>query len=466
MNKKKVAVIACLLILSLALIACNKVWRQDEVTGAQLDKPVESNGGLVVKQGKHIYFVNGYEGADIENEFGTPLKTAILRAELDENGNIVEDSQTVIVPKNIYTSSTDSGIYIYDGWIYYATPNVDKDTDGNASTTHLDFMRTKLDATITQRLHTIDSRTVEFRFTEGRLVFVEDSTIYSLDLNAKKVTDASSLKTLAEDISASKIIYAPDSDFGSYVLYTKNPSDDLSSKTYNELYAVNADGTKNVKILGETSYTDNVDDLANIFKVTVLKYQLETAGLTVYYTKSATVGGSSVAKGLFCYQFSDTTFTFDKSKEKQLTYNTVSTIYPLGYNEGVLIGQTASITLAKSDENGKPLFMDNEQRTIINRAATVRFILNGYVYYTNSSSITAIYRFPMSLDGVEEKVADISPTTTGFAMEVLGDWLYYIDTGYNYIYRVNLNTVDGEKELVGKMTETDAEKLAEEEADD
>ena len=89
MNKKIIAVIALVLVLTVGLVACNgKTYKASGVADGNkyASSPVENNGSFVVKQGNYIYFVNAYVGADAENKFGKQEKSCLYRAELDENG--------------------------------------------------------------------------------------------------------------------------------------------------------------------------------------------------------------------------------------------------------------------------------------------------------------------------------------------------------------------------------------------
>ena len=92
MNKKIIAVIALVLVLTIGLVACNgKTYKSSGVADGNkyASSPVENNGSFVVKQGGYVYFVNAYVGADAENKFGKQEKSCLYRAELDENGNII-----------------------------------------------------------------------------------------------------------------------------------------------------------------------------------------------------------------------------------------------------------------------------------------------------------------------------------------------------------------------------------------
>ena len=173
MKKKIIGVVSLLalvVILATALVACNP-YKWNGIGGGDPSAEVESNGGYVVKQGKYLYYINGYEGTGgSNNEWGTPVKQSIVRSELNEDGSVNNATTKVVVPKIIYNSSAKGGFAIFGEWIYYATPNNDRDKNGTASTTDTDFMRTKIDASVTQRLGKINTRSAEYLFTPTRVL--------------------------------------------------------------------------------------------------------------------------------------------------------------------------------------------------------------------------------------------------------------------------------------------------------
>ena len=106
MKKKLLSLIICVLLISVmafTLVACNENYKQDAIETDLTDKTVESNGGLAVRVGKYLYFINGYADEGGENDFGEAVKGAIMRVEL-ENGAPKANTLKTIVPKNVYNT--------------------------------------------------------------------------------------------------------------------------------------------------------------------------------------------------------------------------------------------------------------------------------------------------------------------------------------------------------------------------
>jgi hypothetical protein len=164
MAKNKATKLIALLLLSLILVtavfaACsntNFIYPENLPSGSD----IESNGGMAVRYGDYVYFVNGYQGDNtVSNSFGgindttgkNSVKTGdIVRAKTSDLLSIfgewyeenkeesdfetllqekVYDFAEVVVPRFYFTRNTSStnswvnGLYIFGGRLYFTTPN-------------------------------------------------------------------------------------------------------------------------------------------------------------------------------------------------------------------------------------------------------------------------------------------------------------------------------------------------------
>lgn len=471
MNKKYLVIIALIIVLAFSLAACNNnTHKQDAVENTQSGQPIVNNGGVLVRQGSYIYYVNSYIGVDAENTFGSQKISCLMRANVAEDGTLSD--KIIMVPKNIY-----SGIYIYGDWIYYTTPNVDKDKKGEINDTYLDIYRTSTDRTVTQRLYTINNRDADVFFSSSCVLVYSNNTISKIDLNKKnlkKIQDDDNYVTVLDKVTAVTHLDV-DNAFGATLLAVQSKDDKVSYRNYNTLYAVGADGSAAVVIGADTYRTSaqiEAGDYSADAQTSVIDYVAEGDSLTLFYTSTVknSVGADEVT--LNCYKFDDTSFSFDTDKEKVVKENYSGTaIEALSYEDGAIVTSSALpyIALVKNNTVSKIATTD------IARALSVKCVYDGYVYYTDSSSANVIYRFALTFEGetdnrVEEKVCDISMETTLFPPEADGGYLYYMDgtkytDGANYLYRVKLDKAQI-TELIGNMSAADAadvEKAEEEE---
>jgi hypothetical protein len=191
-----VAIVAVLVLCLGTFAACSgdrysrvNIQGDPQDTGYQ----VVGNGGSAVQYGNYIYFINGakgYEDTDGKNNiFGEVEKGALYRAALlgdkvenDRFGNTfalkrdadgsglslaarksadykgdeiyVADVQ-LVAPKVIGTGGyAGGGIFIFDDYLYYASPHNLKDKSGNVKYQYTDFFRMSLDGKTTQKLYT------------------------------------------------------------------------------------------------------------------------------------------------------------------------------------------------------------------------------------------------------------------------------------------------------------------------
>lgn len=445
MKKKLFSVFAAVLVLVIciaALVACNP-YKADSIGSGDSSAAVESNGGYVVKQGRFIYFINGYVGESADNAWGAATKQGIVRAEI-KDGKVDPTSAKLVVPKSVYNSSTAGGIAIHGEWIYYTSVNTDKDKTGTASTVNTDFMRTKTDGSVTQLIGTIGTRSAKYLFTTSRVLYYTDNTIGYIDFSGMndKATDKGkgAVKgTLAENVENVVWDYATDSIF-----YVQTAPSEDSYKNYNNLCTIKADGSGQKVLATQTTFVaegvDPVNDQLNVFKYNILNLYVESDGdCTLYYTKSHTFSSSSVPDGLFMAKASNV-----KGTEKNLNTIASTTLVPLGYAEGALAYNAHSVYCWYDGvEKENPVQVTTTSQTIwkVDKA-------KGVVYYTASSSAKSISK--ISYREAKDNAAVIMEEgikTDWLVLDFVGnDFYFFASDDDNYLHTVNLETFDKDAE--------------------
>ena len=473
MNKKLfvsiIAIVALVAILATLLVGCNP-YKWDSVGSGEPDAEVVSNGGYFVKQGKYVYFINGYDTAEvIDNTFGVPVKNAIVRAELVDGKytNFV-----VVVPMQVYNQNANGGFAIFGEWIYYATPNTSEDMHGNPSTTHTDFMRTKIDGSATQRIATINSRSSEYLFTEKRILVKDtaNASVNYYDFSGMKAkgssSDAKGVTTgvLAENVE--QVLWDMDSD---YIYFTETVTGDTSYEFCNTLSAIKIDGTEAKKVLADKltylvegekeNYTDFFS--TKVFSFTLYDMVVENDGVALFYTKSTYINSAKESQGLFVNKIAFGG-DFKVDTEKHISANSsISAVYGLNYADGALVTISSNIYLASSADK-----VTTEQTAVIGKAVTIQTVFNGVVYYTDS---TGGKIYAINLDGTnnESVVYEAKFNTAWLSLEFIADgenllFAYFDSNDYNYVHIANL-MADEEGTMIGIIN--DADKAAIEEAE-
>lgn len=432
MKKKLFSVLAIALvavILTTCLVACNP-YKWDAIGGGDASAEVISNGGYIVKQGNYVYYINGYVGVDADNTWGTPVKQALVRSELNQDGTINNATTKVLVPKSIHSTAKKGGIAIFGEWVYYATPNFDKDKNGNASTTDMDFMRTKIDGSATQKLGTISSRSAEYIFTSSRVLYYTNSTISYFDFSGKKVTSG----VLAENVS--KVVWSYDSDV---IFYVETITGEDSYKNYNNLCSINKNGDDKQTLATIDTFLaegeEAVDNPLKVFKFTLIDMYVEADdSVSLYYTKSHTLNGTASVDGLFVAKANDV-----KGTEKKLNTIGSTTLYPLGYEEGALAYNSSNVYCWYNGANAQ------EPNAVTTTSQTIWAVdqVNGIAYFSASSSATSLQKINYKNPDNAVSIIDEGIKTDWFVLDFIGDDFYFFATNDdNYLHTINLLTFD------------------------
>ena len=476
-----VALVALVIISALTLTACNK-FKWDKIDGGNASAASISNGGYVVEQGDYVYFVNGHVGSVDSNDWGKAYKQSIMRCKKNADGTYDNSTAVVVVPKSIYYDNQKAGFAIFGNFIYYATPNLEKDKSGTASTTHTDFMRTSLDGTITQRIATLNSRSNDFIFTPERILYYTNNTINYIDfskMSTKKSTNNGKGATsgvLAENVSSYFWGYDAEYTVGQgesvadYVFYTQTLTN--SYEKYNELKAIRYDGCNGTTLATVITYL-TADEIANgytnypekVFTFSLKNVKIESDNqATLYYTKSVQLGTSSATVvGTFANKFNLGSSAFVVANEKQLSTQDISEVIGISYDKGALIASDSKYYYADGTDT----------KLAINKSATVLTTLeinnNTYVYYLDSDK-EKIYRVGITAQDNETVIATDCFADVSYDIDFVGSKVFYFgEDEYSYIHYVDLSKYAGEEvkaTLLGKFNSEDQAKYDEEHKED
>lgn len=216
-----------------------------------------SNGGFIAETENYLYFINGTTSNGDDNEFGVPVKGALMAVEKSSIGTANVNAQ-IVVPKLFVATDYSAGVYIYGDYVYYGSPSTDKDDDGNIAIGELTFARTKLDGTDTKEFFTVSTLSTTYRIIEkDGVVYIAyydisaaalkcyntktDSTIVVAKTDYKTKDKYESLANYAfldgEGVNGLTIIYEATVYQENY--YEEAVDDDYArtEETFNKLYA-------------------------------------------------------------------------------------------------------------------------------------------------------------------------------------------------------------------------------------
>ena len=213
-----------------------------------------NNGGFTVKKGDYIYFINGVESNTADNKFGNVVKGGIYRISTNDFANHNYSKVDCVVPVVTYTADYDAGMFIYGDYVYYATPSVEKNSEGVVQNDTLDLKSTKLDGTETLKTAYVQfpSTSYQYRFVEegdtvylmyvaeGEKLYEEDSGVTNLhSYNTQTGEDT----LLAYNVGS--VVFDKTDKTNTQVYYTMSVKDYTkgSNYGYNQVYTVKADAT-------------------------------------------------------------------------------------------------------------------------------------------------------------------------------------------------------------------------------
>ncbi len=465
-----VLAVVLVLMLAFSLMGCESYSQDKLSTVGDAGAAVVSNGGLAVQQGDYLYFVNGYSGyltdKGKDNWFGNVVKGAIVRVSIGADGTIGEDYVTV-VPKSVMASSEGVGFSIFGNYIYYVSPSSAEDRSGKVNTDTLQFMRTKINGTGTQVILNLKNNDVKYKYTKDALIYFndEDGKLYSKSLSSKKFKKSDKGNVIAEKVSS---VYFPNNSYydpnaeagyiGEYVFFTK--ASDVDYEYSNTVYVASPRGSFKKVVIGEDSYTSGK------YGINILSSSVTDGKLAIYYTKTAYSGTDSTGtvEGTYAYEFADNTFAFDSANEKLLSSQTLKSLYPMGFSEGIISYGSTNLTVFYTDGTAPTVYEGFS-------ATDVWAVYGGKIYYVNNSTQLLCY----SMDNTANAELLVSGTVlnTFTRPDVINGYMYYIfNDNYKYTYRMKMGSyniadtsafVNGRIGIVTDADQKAMDKAAEEE---
>ena len=442
-----------ILTFSLLLSGCSADKNFKVSDGPLPTDTVSSNGGMVVQKGNFVYFINGISSTNAKNAFGEPVKGSVVRMDLTTKDTVI------VVPKVVLSSYTKGGIYIFGNKIYYTSPSVEKDKNGNRLSSYLDYFSANLDGSGTKKILTTISNSFAYKF------FEKDNVVYLIYIDTTKgtiylVNTENSSRTVVLDNYTGTPILADDGNiYFTKAVYKDENKDETF--TYNRLFKISYTGGQAEEIKLADNETTITQDK---FTVTLREVKIFGNDTVLYYTKRSATDipdPITVPQALFCYKIGAAS-DFLLLANAPGSFDFTNIIY---LSEKTFIGaygpegQQSSLYYVDCEDYNPVRLMPNPSKILK--------IDGDYIYYlkdVNAQSVlykkmfnVADANFEIDREG-EEVLADISFTISGLDPEIIGDYIYFVraDGDYiNYMYRFNLNDSEAEAELISIIAEED-----------
>lgn len=423
--KKIFAKILCsalaLCILCAGLVGCSggSAWQAGSLRDGGA---VESQGGFVAKTEKYLYYINGQAATTEDNTFGAPIKGSLMAVKLDTLGtdNIVTE---IVVPKIFSATDYSSGFFIDDGYVYYGTPNTEKNSSNAIANNEMTFARTKLDGSgVTETFFTVSSHTIEYRIVKSNnsvyIVYYDsiDGAIISYDTTTKTALTV-----------AKKDAQAKNEALNGYMFVEKEHTSDAVVFFTTTVYAEEYNETE----AGKAGYVRATENYNRVYMYKAGDQKAEEADVV----------GTLVLDG-------DTTDELEKA-------NFSLTLFGSGYLfYGKTVGQTKKVygatieqLIAQPDAitGEKGTLIKNEgyvsKSNIIESLQSVYVLENNVVYHTTMTELDSAIKKPVAKTG-----------TISTLLKVIDAELYYYNTS-TQLAKIKLKDVDGGASLADEVNE-------------
>ncbi|MDE6293011.1 MAG: hypothetical protein K2L88_00110 [Clostridiales bacterium] len=504
-----IALAAVLALSPAALLACSgDSYSEIKFAAQDTSYAVTSQGGSAVAYGNNIYFINGYRGySDTDgkaNVWNKVVKGALYRTELngardesdkllfrpqsDEDGiefkytkgkdyfdneiNVV--GTTKIAPKTIGTEGYENGgLFIYDNYAYFASPNNEKNKTGTVQTISTDFFMMPLSGgkptkiyTTTEKVTTSSSAYAFYKYNGSvYLVVLEGTNIVSVKVNPAKAKadDAVFFKVNATSVYFPvKDTYYKGIDTNTpedFIYFVRAVGDDDKQNSGTVIEAMRPDGSENFKVSqsGATETIEAVRDGLLFYRSTevgktYIKYTNMHNMLMEYspsYKKAQTAASDDdkieEITGMFPSEItSSITATYAFRADTKSTE-----VFFVGTN-----GST--MTLYQNDVN-----MPVRTQTLCNASGTPKFIKNNYLYFAgNNSDYLRVPLFENMDDFGQEQILATDTSSATFGCDYVQGYFTYFgkvdDWASGYSYFVKVDGMDGAEPIfVGTRASSD-----------
>ncbi len=423
---------------------------------------VISQNGFVAETEKYFYYINGVGITSANNAFGAPIKGSLMAVKKDTLGtdNVVTE---IVVPKIFSATDSNAGLFIHDGYVYYGTPNTEKNSSGQVANNEMTFAKTKLDGSgNTETFFTIGEHSAQYRIVEkDNVVYIVyyDSAEKAL-INYNTVTKESiTIAKTSDEVSAYSLdaFAFADSDYLAdgvvaftvtcYIeAYDKEAADKgnyvRATASYNKLFVYSIGDGKNSDVYGKIALDGNAGSVYNRAKYSVTMFE---SGY-LFYTHTPTQGEEKTYAANFA-QLRGTTVAdrFVGTEILNASYVKETTIIK-SLDEIYVLENSTVFKASLTNVSGF------EKRPVA-KASTISallFIEDGDLYYYNVESELAKIKLAedeLASDDIHEiRISEDTVSSSWFKPEIVKangkTFVFYLDNsalGNSYVYYADVN---------------------------
>ncbi len=460
--KKISMVITVVLVALVSLVACSAQITLLE--GGDPTAVTKNNNSFIVTQGDYMYYTNGSVGYDAiveadDNTYGNVVKGAIYRSKLDGT------DAKVLVPQIAMDNNSKNSLNIFGEFLYFTSPSVTTSKDGDLQTTFTDFYRVDITGDNLEKITTLETDSMEYKFTNLGLYYIEGSDVFYVPYN----DGIGKVKTVVEGVESSFLstceTYNPADAVKASMnsAYTKSP-EEIDGDPYNIMYALKSNGETAVLLDGKTSKT----------KYEIKHVESEGENTIVYYNKTITKNSVADPSALFATKF-DKDLKVVTEKQMNIAAHDSATIRYNTFDDGAFVinGDDMYIPTISADGteyDGKKISYKFNGDLTATEIFDIRVEGDSqFLYYFKTNGLYKQKMNPAGITNPSNKndfgfIGTPTPVvkeyikTDGVAPVLIGNNFYYINTNYlNYMYVVDISDIANKHSIIGLRTDDDIE---------
>lgn len=442
--KKFTRILVCLMlcVFGFGLMACDRRTKEEKnFTYPHKNDVVYGNGGLAVKKGNYVYFVNGYKSvSSISSKKATYTVGSLMLMKLGENGEVVTNDQGLlnddyyITMNNKLCGYEATNLYIHGEYLYFVSPSLENESGDKVwAKDRVVFNRIKLDKT--SKVEEVyasgvkyDQLKYEYYEENGKLCILawEKGDSYYADNGNNALIRINATNKSSEKIAdgVSSVAFAENSN---EIFFVKNGDGNYTLKQYDIIANEQRDYTS----------------FANTFEVKFV------AGGQVFITMSHPYGSTTDLK----------VSNIASRNEFDLVYAYSDSLTLSAANDGTVFAVSSNVISIIKDADNIKIIKDEE-------ASSINLIdfTNGCILYYDDVSNLKLVSYSNVLAGDEPSIqtlTSIDAVSEDYAYFDLNEgenMLYFLKLSGDdyYLHRIKVNNNLGEtEEMFGVYEEFD-----------
>ena len=396
--KKLTKMLVCLLlcVFGFGLVACGdpRTEKEKNFTYPSSNDSVYGNGGLAVKKGDYVYFVNGYKSVgDATKKSAKYTHGALMLMKLDKDGNVVRDENGLldddyyITMNNKLCGYEATNLFISGSYLYFATPSLENESGDKVwAKERVVIKRIKLDK----------SSDVEEVYSSG--VKIDSFEYQYYEKNGKPYILAWEKGKSYYEENGTDVLVRVDLEDKSSKVVAKNVQDVVFAKNYDQIFFKKHESDDDYYFLKQYNVASNdVTNYATFEKTfDILDVQNNQVFISIAHEygsstdiQASTIGAQSAFVDLYAYTSADSVNITEDGHV-------------------VLISKNV-ITLVKSSDEVVQI-VDDSKVTSIN---VIDYTNGSILYYdkTNDGSNIKLVSYSQALNGQEFNIETLTTIT-------------------------------------------------------